>query len=68
MCTAITVTRRYVLCSRRMNKAGTKIDAHAVITMETSSAFLRSRGISKRTVFLRMELKDGLAKKTMLVG
>ena len=44
MCTGITVTRRYVPRSRRTNKVGSKIGAHAVVTMETSSAFLRSRG------------------------
>ena len=58
MCTGITVTRRYVPRSRRTNRAVSKIEAHAVVTMETSSAFLRSQGASKRTVFLQ----DGLAK------
>ena len=40
-----------------MNKAGSKIEAYSVITMEIS-AVLRSYGISRRTVFL----KDRLAK------
>ena len=53
MCTGITVTRRYVPFSRRTNIAGLNIVALAVITMETSLAFLR---ISKRTVFLKDEL------------
>ena len=56
MYTGITVTRRYVPHSRQTNKAGSKIDAHAVITMETSST--KKSGISKRTGFL----KDGLVK------
>ena len=38
--------------------AGSKLDAQAVVTMETSSAFLKVRGISKRTVFFI----NGLAK------
>ena len=64
MCTGITVTRRHVLLSRRTKNAGSKINAHTVITMETSSAFLRCQGISKRTVFL----KDGLAKHDISAG
>ena len=39
-------------------------EAHMVVTMETSSAFIRSQGISKRTVFL----KDGLAKYDISAG
>ena len=57
MCTGITVTMRYVPRSRRINIAGLKLDAHTVITMETSSVFLRSQGFPKA-----LFLKDGLAK------
>ena len=58
MYTGITVTRRYVPRSQQTNKAGSKIDADAFITMETSSAFLRSWGFAKGLFFL----KDGLVK------
>ena len=51
---------RYVPNSRRTNKAGLKISAHVVITMETLSV----RRISKRNVFL----KDGLAKYNVGAG
>ena len=44
----------------RMNKAGSKIAAHAVVTMETSSAFLRS---PKGRFF-----KDGLVKYDVSAG
>ena len=44
-----------------MNIAGSKLDAYAIVTMETSSAFLRN---SKRTVFLN----DGLAKYDVICG
>ena len=53
------------ICSTfTVNKAGSKIDAHAVVTIGISSAFLRSKGISKRTGFL----KDGLAKYDVSAG
>ena len=58
MCTGITVTRRYVLLSWRTNIAGSNIIVLVVATMETSSAFLRNRGISKRAVFLRMDWQN----------
>ena len=61
MCTSITVTRRCVLLSWQTNIAGSKIIAHADITMETLSLF---QGISKRTAFL----KDGLAKYDVRAG
>ena len=58
MCTSITVTRRCGPLSRRTNTAGSKIVAHAVVTIETLSLFQELKGISKRTAFS----KDGLAK------
>ena len=51
MCTGITVTRQHVPQSRRMNIAGSKLDVHAVVTMETSSAFLRSQGGFQKDFF-----------------
>ena len=39
MCTGITVTRQYVPCPRRTNKAGSKIEVHMVVTMESLSTF-----------------------------
>ena len=63
MCTGITVTRRYVLCLWRMNKAGLKIEAHAVVTIETSSAFLRSQGDFQKDYFF-----NGLAKYDVSAG
>ena len=64
MCTGITVTRRYILLSRHMNIASFKIVAHAVVTMETSSEFLRNQGDFQRTVFF----KDGLAHYDINAG
>ena len=58
MCTSIAVTRQCVLLSLRTNIAGSNIVAHADVTMETLSLFWETKGISKRTAFL----KDGLAK------
>ena len=55
MCTGITVARQYVLRSWRTNKASSKIEAYAVITMEKSSAFLRSQGDFQKDCFLRMD-------------
>ena len=63
MCTGITVTRRYVPHSRRANIAGSKIEAHVLVTMETSSAFLRSRGFPNGLFF-----KGGLAKYDVSAG
>ena len=59
MCTGITVTRQYVSPSRGTNIAGSNIVAHAVVTMETSSAFLRNQGDFQ---------KDGLAKYDVSAG
>ena len=53
MCTGITVTRQYVPCSRQTNKAGSKIEAHAVITMETSAAFPRSQEDFQKDCFFK---------------
>ena len=59
MCTGITVNRRYVPLSRRTNITGSNIVALVVVTMETSSAFLRNQGDSQ---------KDGLAKYDVSAG
>ena len=64
MCTGITVTKQYVPCSWRTNKAVSKIDAHVVVTMETSSAFLRSQEDFQKDYFL----KNGLAKYDVSAG
>ena len=64
MCTGISVTRWYVLRSQQTNKAGSKIDAYMVVTMETLSAFLRSQGDFQKDCFL----KDGLAEYDVSVG
>ena len=56
MCTVITVIRRYIPRSQLINIAGSKLNAHMVVAMETSSAFLRR--ISKGTVFLRMDWRN----------
>ena len=63
MCPGITLIRRYVPRSWQSNKAGSKIEAHAVVTMETLSAFL-SRGDFEKDCFL----KDGLAKYDVSAG
>ena len=58
MCTGITVTKRYVPLSRRMNIAGFNIIVHAVVTMETS-AFLRNQGdFQKYCFFKRMDWRN----------
>ena len=62
MCTGITVTRRYVALSQRTNTAGSNIVALVVVTMETSSAFLRNH--FQKDCFL----KDGLAKNYVSAG
>ena len=64
MCTGITVTRRYVPSSQRTNKTGSKIEAHAGVTMETLSAFPRSQGDFQKDCFF----KDGLAKYDVMPG
>ena len=56
MYTGITVTRRYVLLSQRTNIAGLNIVALTVVTMETSSAFLRNQGDFQKDCFLKDEL------------
>ena len=50
--------------SRRTNTASLKLNAHAVVTMETSSVFLRSQGDFQKDCFL----KDGLAKYDVSAG
>ena len=46
----------YVPRSRGTNKAGSKIDAHAVVTMETSPVFLRSQGDFQKNCVLNARL------------
>ena len=58
MCAGITLTQRYVPHSQQTNIAGWKIEAHKVVTMETSSAFLRSQEDFQMDCFL----KEGLTK------
>ena len=58
MCTGITVTKRYVPRSRQTNKTGSKIDTHTVVTMLHRQCFKEGRGISKKTVFLKMEWRN----------
>ena len=53
MCTGITVNRRYVPHSQRTKIAGSQLDAHKVITMETSSAFLRNQGDFQKDCFFK---------------
>ena len=64
MCTGITVTRRYVPLSWRTNIAISNIVAHAVVTMDTLSAFLRNQGDFQKDCFL----KDGLVKYDVSAG
>ena len=64
MSAGITVTRRIVPGSQRTNEGGSKIGAHAVITMETSLAFLRSQGDFQKNCFFN----DGLAKYDVSAG
>ena len=62
MCTGIIITR-HVPCSWRMNIAGSKLDTHTVVTMETSSVFLSQRDFQKDCF-----LQDGLAKYDVSAG